>query len=223
MISEPELEGEWPPDHAAEPARPDAVGEPVRRPVRPWRWALGGAVLASAVWAGTLALQDRFTDAPRIAYRHSEDLCAQAPLRALGGMAGEFEGGLPQHSESPALDWSYCSYNTVRTEGRASYHGQVLVELHKKTDPGPEFGKGPNLSSYLEVQTLQPEKVPGLGEQAVLSGPVKSPQLQVLDGGTVFTLTVQWWGEFGDVETDGDALKAAMIEDLRMLMVALKK
>lgn len=223
MISEPELEGEWPPDHPAEPVRPDAVGEPVRRPVWAWWWALGGAVLASAVWAGTLALQDRFTDAPRIAYRHSEDLCAQAPLRALGGMAGAFEGGLPSHSESPALDWSFCSYNTLRTEGRASYYGQVLVELHKKTDPAPEFGVRPVLNGSMDVQTVNVQKVPGLGEQALISGLVRSPQLQVLDGGSVFTLTVQWWGEDGDVETDGDALKSAMIEDMRMLMVALKK
>ncbi|MGR4881861.1 hypothetical protein ACIPUC_21050 [Streptomyces sp. LARHCF249] len=221
MISEPELDGEWESERPAEEVRPVAARGPGA--ARPWLWALGGAVLASAVWAGTLSLQDRFFDAPRIAYRHSEDLCAQAPLKVIGGMAGEFEEGLPRHSKSPALDWSYCSYNTLRTTGRASYYGQVLVELHKKTDPAPEFGNGPGLHGVMEVQPVNVQKVPGLGEQALVSGLVRSPQLQVLDGGAVFTITVQWWGEDGDDETDVDALKAAMIEDMRTLMAAVKK
>lgn len=138
-------------------------------------------------------------------------------------MGGDPRGGPPRHGESPALDWAYCSYNTARSEGRASYLGQVLVELHKKTDPEPEFGTGPVLSPFMEMQPVNVEQVPGLGDAALMSGPVKSPQLKVLDGGAVFTLTVQWWGEDGDVETDGDALRAAMIEDMRALMARLRK
>ncbi len=225
MISEPELDGEWGPERPAEAAEPGAGDRPLRRPpARPWLWALGGAVLASAVWAGTLAVQDRFVAAgPPIAYRHVEDLCSRVRLPALGAMAGEFEGGPQRQGESAALDWAYCQYTTPRSEGRASYLAEVRVELHKKSDPQHEFGNGPVLSPFMDVETVRPEKVPGLGEQALVSGLVRSPQLQVLDGGAVFTLGAQWWGEDGDDEIDSDALRAAMIEDMRDLMGHLKK
>ncbi|MGP3688203.1 hypothetical protein ACTVZO_26495 [Streptomyces sp. IBSNAI002] len=78
MISEPELDGEWGPERPAEPAEQGAGERPLQRPAaRPWLWALGGAALASAVWAGAPAAQDRFTSEPRISYRHTEELCAQ--------------------------------------------------------------------------------------------------------------------------------------------------
>ncbi|MEU9254077.1 hypothetical protein AB0D66_19725 [Streptomyces sp. NPDC048270] len=225
MISEPELDGEWGPERPAETVEPGAGDRPLRRPpVRSWLWALGGAVLASAVWAGALAVQDRFgTDGPPIAYRHVEDLCTQVRLPALGAMSGEFEAGPERRGESPALDWSYCQYTTPRTKGRAAYLAEVRVELHKKSDPEPEFGQGPVLSPFMDVETVRPEKVPGLGEQALVSGLVRSPQIQVLDGGAVFTLNAQWWGENADEEIDSDALRAAMIEDMRDLMDRLRK
>ncbi|MFJ8012838.1 hypothetical protein [Streptomyces sp. NPDC096339] len=219
MIGEPELDGEWRGGPPADEAQPEALREPVGR--RPWLWALGGAVLASAVWAGALAAQDRFAAAPRISYRHSEDLCKEAPLKVLGSLAGGFETGMRRHGESPNLDWSFCTYNSMRIEGRASYQGEVQVDLHKKTDPGPEFGVGPGRSLYSVPG--EPEEVPGLGERALISGETTEPQLKVLDGGAVFTLTVQWWGEDDVTDVDEVALKSAMVEDMRALLTALRK
>ncbi|MBT2478059.1 hypothetical protein [Streptomyces sp. ISL-94] len=224
MITEPELDGEGEPQRPAEVAEPGAgAGPSTRPPARPWLWALGGAVLASAVWVGALAAQNRFTTGPRIDYRHSEELCKEAPLTTLGSLAGGFEKGRQRHGEGPALDWSSCTYEPMRTERRAGYYGRVQVDLHKKTDPGPEFGAQPGLSLFMDVVPGEAEQVPGLGERALISGHAMEPRLQVLDGGAVFTLTVQWFGQDGDAEADEDALTSAMIEDMRALILALKK
>ncbi|MEU9148050.1 hypothetical protein [Streptomyces sp. NPDC048349] len=224
MISEPELDGEWQPERPAEVVERGAGDGPLRRSsARPWLWMLGGAVLASAVWAGALAAQNRFTDGPRISYRHSEKLCRDAPLSGLGTLAGGFDEGRHRHGESPALDWSSCTYSSLRVPERASYYGRVQVDLHKKTDPGPEFGTALQLDPFLDAAPAEPEQVPGLGERALIGGQVRAPRLQVIDGGAVFTLSAEWWAEDASVETDGDALKAAMIEDMRALMATLRK
>lgn len=237
MISEPELDGEWGPERPAAASEADAEQGPLRRPPgRRWGWALGGAVLASAVWAGALTAQDRFTaSGPPVAYRHAENLCAEGKPATLGSMAGGLAAGPSRQGRSPALDWSYCGYHSERTEGRASFYDvQVLVELHRRTDPGTEFGSGPVLGTFLDVESADREEIPGLGERALVTGEGGAPRLQVLDGGAVFTLTVHRWREGADgeaggggaddgEEADGDALRAAMAEDLRELMARLKK
>ncbi|MFG2980442.1 hypothetical protein ACGFYQ_04190 [Streptomyces sp. NPDC048258] len=225
MIGEPELDGEWESVQPTETAQPGAVGDPVRGPRRPWLWALGGALLASAVWAGTLAAQDRFTDAPRIAYRHSEDLCKEVPLTAVSGATAKLSRDIPRHAEHPALDWSACTYSADHAEGRLYFQADALVQLHKQTDPRAEFGAGPGTGAQLwdSIGIGELEQVPGLGERALLSRQARGPRLQVLDGGAVFTLHVGWFGEPNVPEPDEDAVKAAMIEDMRALMAAVKK
>ncbi|MEU9302947.1 hypothetical protein [Streptomyces sp. NPDC048269] len=228
MIGEPELDGEWEPgSRPAGQARPEAPGEPVRRPARPWLWAVGGALLASAVWAGTLAVsKDRFSSAPRIAYRHSADLCKEAPLTSVSGAAVKLVRDVPRRGEHAALDWSSCAYSADSTqEGRLFFQAQAVVQLHKRTDPGAEFGASPGLGTSLweGVPTGEQEQVPGLGERAVFTRQAKGPRLQVLDGGAVFTILVGWFGEPDAPDPDEDAIKAAMIEDMRTLMAALKK
>ncbi|MFD3871028.1 hypothetical protein [Streptomyces sp. NPDC058623] len=228
MISEPELEGEWTSDRPAESA--GALAPPPREggggPGRSWLWALGGVVLASAVWAGVLVVQDRFPSAPPLAYRHSEDLCEEAELKAVSGFAGPLEEQGPRrHSESPAMDWSYCDFATTNdeAEGRTAYYGQVLVELHKRTDPEAEFGAGPPITSLNWPVTGEVQEVPGLGERALFFRNVESPRIQVLDGGAVFTVNLQWFSPAGDPGRDEDTVTAALIEDTRALMVRLRK
>lgn len=230
MISEPELEGEWEPERPAEVAEQGAGGgaSPAGpgRPARRWLWALGGAVAASAVWAGTLALENRFTDEPRVAYRHTEELCSQAPLKALAEVAGRLDQRVARQDRRPALEWATCDYNGAWPDEGLGYYGKVEVQLHKKTDPGPEFGAGLGLDAYIGPEIDEVRQVPGLGERALLHDYLAASRLQVLDGGAVFTLTVQWTGH-GPAGTDGepdkDAVAAAMIEDVRALMKALEK
>ncbi|MFF4317459.1 hypothetical protein [Streptomyces sp. NPDC001568] len=235
MISEPELDGEWTSERPAEPA--GAVGPPPqegggggKRGVgRSWLWALGGAVLASAVWAGVLAAQDRFSSAPPLAYRHSGDLCKDAELKAVSGVTGTLEDRGPmRHSQSPALDWSFCTFSAGSwDEGRTSYYGHVLVELHKKSDPEVEFGSRPPVYPEAEPGSIEVQEVPGLGERALFFRHAVSPRIEVLDGGAVFTVALQW-GASGmdspaDAEPDEDAVAAALIEDARALMARLAK
>ncbi|MFJ6794640.1 hypothetical protein [Streptomyces sp. NPDC091268] len=219
MISEPELEGGPPPDPAAAPERA-AERDGERGPARPWLWALGGAVLASAVWAGAWVVQDRYAGAgPPIAYRTSEDLCADAPMKAVGTLAGGFEGGgLPRHAESPALDWSSCSLGTRWVEGKLGYQTRMVVEAHHRTDPEPEFGQGPGADTDLHVAYGPAELVPGLGQRAQITTYTGACRIQVLDGGVVFSLSVAWFGEEGAADPDVDALKAALIADATELM-----
>ncbi|MFI6001742.1 hypothetical protein ACIA98_15165 [Streptomyces sp. NPDC051366] len=227
MISEPELEGEWdpgrPPTAAEEPESPR---ERVRGPRRAWLWALGGAVLASAVWAGVLTAQDRFGDAaPRIAYRHAEDLC-KVKLTAVSGSTEQLTGDYARHEEHPALDWAYCAHGAPYVDGRLSYGAEVLVRLHKKADPRTEFGAGPTGLGGIGAMASsggEVEQVPGLGERALLTRRVGGSRLEVLDGGAVFSLTVQWYGEPGAADPDEAAVQAAMVEDMRALMTSLRK
>ncbi len=227
MISEPELEGDWDSGRPAAPAQePDAPRERVRGPRTAWLWALGGAVVASAVWAGALVAQDRFAaTVPRISYRHAEDLC-KVKLTAVSAATVQLTGDYARHGEHPALDWAYCVHGGRFAEGHMSYGAEVAVALHKKTDPRTEFGADPAglrgiggmASSGGEV-----EQVPGLGERALLTRRVGGSRLQVLDGGAVFTITVEWFGEQDEPDPDEDAVQAAMIEDMRALMTALRK
>ncbi|MFE6841402.1 hypothetical protein [Streptomyces sp. NPDC057686] len=225
MISEPELEGEWDAGPPAAPAQePDAPRERVRGPRTAWLWGLGGAVAASAVWAGVLVAQDRFADAPRIAYRHTEDLC-KVPLTAVSASTVQLSGDYARHEEHPALDWAYCAHGAPYTEGRLSYEAEVLVRLHKKADPRPEFGAGPTgLGGRGAMATSggEVEQVPGLGERALLISRVGGSRLEVLDGGAVFSITVQWYGGPDTADPDEDAVQAAMVEDMRNLMTALR-
>ncbi|MFH7593687.1 hypothetical protein WDV06_01095 [Streptomyces racemochromogenes] len=225
MISEPELEGEWAADVPAGP--PDTAGPAGRSrssQAAPWRWALGGAVLASAVFAAALVVQERFGETgPPIRYRHSEQLCTETPLKAVGTVLGGLGGGAPSHGEGPAVDWSSCFAGGNREDQAFMSDARVLVELHKKTDPGPEFGAVPEQEEY--ALPVAAERVPGLGERALFSGVAQAPRLQVLDGGTVVTLTVRWWtrgaADAGD-RVDPDAVKAAMVEDMRALLTRLR-
>ncbi|MFI6145138.1 hypothetical protein [Streptomyces sp. NPDC051109] len=227
MISEPELEGGWGTDLPSTAAEePDTPSEGVRGPRRAWSWALGGAAVASAVWAGVLTAQDRFGEpAPRIAYRHAEDLC-KIKLTAVSASTVQLTGESARHEEHPALDWAFCAHGAPYVEGRLSYGAEVLVQLHKKADPRTEFGAGPTglggiggmASSGGDV-----EQVPGLGERALLTRRVGGSRLEVLDGGAVFSLTVQWYGRSDAADPDEAAVQAAMVEDMRALMAALRK
>ncbi|MEU8463745.1 hypothetical protein [Streptomyces sp. NPDC029003] len=225
MISEPELEAGRP----GQPGEPAGEAEPVRRarsgergPRARWWWALGGALAASAVWAGTLAVQERFGgSAPPVAYRQAENLCREAPLATLGKLLGTFDSGRPTHAESPALDWSYCGLGTEWSEDGGSVQGRLLVELHRRDDPEAVFGVGTGLDPELRAGGLaEVQEVPGLGERALFTRHVVAPQLQVLDGGAVFTLALQ---SFGNGSWDEDAVAAAMIEDVRALMARLHR
>ncbi|AQT74188.1 MULTISPECIES: hypothetical protein [Streptomyces] len=234
MISEPELDGAWESERPAEAAQDDAV--PPRGPARPLRWVAVAVVVTSALWAGGLyAFGDRLRPVgPEVRYAVTDNLCEHFKAPALGRATGGFTDATPHKAgRHPAMDWAACSYGSDRPGGSGGFSAVVLVELHKKSDPGPEFALG----SYYERifgDDVPWEEMPGLGEQALVRASEASDglQLRVRDGGAVFTVELMFFGspdeEIGPSATpqarpDQDTLTAAAVEDVRALMAALRK
>ncbi|MER7759160.1 hypothetical protein [Streptomyces sp. NPDC097619] len=228
-------------------AEDPAVGGPRRRPGggRPWLWTLAGALIASAAWGGSLYLtgagQER---APELPYRAPSDLCEELKAPSLTRMLGGLRAG-PSHQDVPheAVDWFGC---VLSGEDRAGSDGnwqlnrelRVTLTLHKKTDPEAEFGADlPTVSAGADSDVTR-EAVAGLGERAqfvTLNG-ADAPLLRVLDGGAEFTMQPGSTLNYRDQEGEGEqqeeppldpvepeALKEAMVTDMRALMARLRK
>ncbi|MFB6522859.1 hypothetical protein [Streptomyces sp. NPDC056401] len=215
---------------------------------RPWRWALGGALLASALWAGAWWAATPQDHSPPLRYSLPLSLCDSAKLPGIARLA-ESSGWdyTPRLWEHPGVDRAMCMLRTppVESEGPRrwlAYEAQVSMELHKRTDPAPEFGADPGAVGWIGLGKPDLRSVPGLGERALISETEYESgwRLTVLDGGTVFTLDVTVWsggeGEPADGEVsagtgipeeppkpDSDAVQAAMIDDMHGLMKALRR
>lgn len=261
MISEPELIGEpdeGPPPETlvagGGPSRVDALarltqrlrergkGLPRRWGRLPWAWALAGATLASALWAGALyAYGDPGPD--QRGYRIGVESCAKVPLRGLGPRLGGRDRSVdvPTLFEDPALNRLECVVGTGEpvpqgTHMQADFTVTLLAEQHRRTDPAGEFeARVRGGRDGEEPETVTP--VEGIGDRAYLlrmTGIFKELRLVVLDGGVVLTLQVG-----GILESRGDGPPGAepgetpreldltgvpglMERDMRELMRALK-
>lgn len=234
MITDPELGEEWKTE-TLEPARSADRPAPGERATggpgpRSWLWALGGAVVASAVWGGGLYASGDRTAEPEISYRASKNLCQDFKARALSGITGDMHTKKPVNLESdhPALYTARCGLENAGKDGVASDFDVVAqVALHKKTDPSAEFD-APDLRTMAYAGGVRTAAVPDLGERAVMNVMAGDSWLilKVLDGGVVFTVEAgaRTFAETnGRPATDVDAVQAAMIEDTRELMAALRK
>ncbi|MBD0737777.1 hypothetical protein [Streptomyces sp. CBMA29] len=231
MITEPEL------TDGSDDDRPvDVIGDDDRPRERrggrlsglnrrrgPWIWALCGAVVASAVWAGVLRGTDYGrTAAPDLHGYRLVDPCTVAALQPLVDMIA-----LTSMSEIPGpmsvgstLDHISCSLvgNTEEHHGWiTSYTISVGVDLHKKTDPRTEFEDGlkardadppdPAAGSSV-VMTHDPRTsrpLTGLGDRAFLTGDSTSQTVDVLHGGAVFSVGVsatEEWIDMSERPTD---------------------
>ncbi|MDT9684702.1 hypothetical protein RND61_21975 [Streptomyces sp. TRM76323] len=235
MISEPELlDDEGDPPRGAAPARGPEGGAPApgrggARYRRPWLWALGGALGASALWAaGLTAYQTRGPDLG--GYRATEALCAEAPLSALVTALGERGATTGADTyEHPVLDRAYCSVQLG--EPPTGYDASLRYQLHKESDPGPEFGAVQGRAAVPGEPA--PEPVPGLGDEAYfsVSGGTYA-ELVVLDGPAVIGLSVstalhEYLDDTGDPPAESthaplDGVKEFMVEDVRALMERLR-
>ncbi|MFE9258919.1 hypothetical protein [Streptomyces sp. NPDC006879] len=242
MISEPELVGDWGVQGA--PAQEALLPQAKRGPGWAWRGWLGGALAASALWAGGLYAFSEIGRPPRIDYRASQELCAQLELPATQKLTGELSEGNSVFRGHPALDFAHCTRQRspegdevdgwVRT-----YEVRATVELHRESDPASEFEANTQLAPWMDGREVRSEQVPGLGERALMltSSAWDGPMLRVLEGGAVFTLQVEPSWSFqgnadggvptGDLPDDADleeaAVQSAMIQDTRALMAALRR
>ncbi|MFC7930904.1 hypothetical protein [Streptomyces cinereoruber] len=227
MISEPELVG------GGGFERPEVLTEaPPSRPPRPprarrpWLWALGGAVAASAVWGGGLYAYERAkpTGPDLGGYKEVNGFCGKAKLEALTGILGKraHEGDSPV-VDGPALHYRSCSVTFGSPE--TGYQGSVSYTLHKVTDPGPEFGAW---EKYYSLGT----PIDGVGEKAFFGDRgEEGAELRVLDGQVEIELSISRQhvtGENGEViqETepmDLSGIEVPMTQDLLALMAELKK
>ncbi|MEU3604416.1 hypothetical protein AB0E83_02940 [Streptomyces sp. NPDC035033] len=223
MISEPELEGGAPFDTVEVVTEERGPRPPRDR--RPWLWGLGGAVLASAVWAGGLyAYGQRAEPGPDLGGHGTvDDLCERAELEGLGAVLGERgqAGGGPD-LDHPALEQRSCSVNFG--EGDREQTVTITYILHRKTDPGPEFEA---MAKYFELT----EPIAGVGEQAFFGDRGEDGGvLRVLDGQAVLELEVYrtyYETEDGEVVERGapdlSGIDVPLTQDARALLAALKK
>ncbi|MFJ2637388.1 hypothetical protein ACIQCJ_17455 [Streptomyces sp. NPDC093221] len=246
MISEPELTG-----GLDEPTPADMVsdGDPAPRPAafgpggrRLWAVGLGGAIVASAAWAGGLyAYGPRHSGAPDMhGYVLHGSPCAGLTLKPLTDAlkATDTQTVSPAVVHlGPALDQIRCTIETTSPiplrGGTARYEVVVGVDLHKATDPAAEFEDQRDLDTADLIPVTTTESVPDLGDKAYfLTINAGSQQLKVLDGGAVFTLTLNGYnylatsvdGQQGDStsETDLRAYQPALIATVRNVMKGQK-
>ncbi|MFD0151410.1 hypothetical protein ACWGQ4_22310 [Streptomyces sp. NPDC055721] len=224
MISEPELDGgdvfvtsevltETP------PPRPP-------RTRRPWLWALGGAVLASAVWGGGLyAYEKRQPSGPDLGgYKSVQSLCETAEFKALAGVLGEPSGdALAAGMDDPAVFETSCPMMFGPPE--SGFSVSLKYTLHKVSDPGPEFAAR---ARYYELTT----PIDGIGEKAFFDGRGgEGGEIRVLDGQVELELSVYRQYEtdeegnpLGDTKPiDLSGIEVPMTQDLLAVMAALKK
>ncbi|MGW1407051.1 hypothetical protein [Streptomyces sp. NPDC002403] len=248
MISEPEMVDEFGAAGAGE-----VVGDLDRGPTqgarqrRPWLWALGGAVLASAGWAGALYLHPVGDPAPDLhGYRLAGDPCPTVGLKAIGAAIAPKDGtaGLePELLNDPVLDRAECFLSLRSPAAKKSvtrvwytdYSVGVTVALHKKSDPAAEFEAMRGVTDSGIDAGTKVEKVPNLGDSAyLLTQDDGIAELRVREGGAVFSLSLtsytQFNGDDGEIPSgdgpdasDLSPYQSAMISDMRDLMRSLKR
>ncbi|MFB6839821.1 hypothetical protein [Streptomyces sp. NPDC056361] len=223
MISEPEFTGSVEFDEPEVLTETPPPGPP--RPRRPWVWALGGAVVASAVWGGGLYAYGQQKDpGPDFGgYEPAEKLCEIAEIKALSGALGKrSQDGVGPFMDEAAVSESSCHITFGTPDTGASL--SITYTLHKVIDPGPEFEARARQFGILQ-------SVDGVGEQAFFDDEGGAGgRLRILDGQA--EIEFQVYTQSG-MEVDGKVVEVPpvdlsgidvpMIQDALALMKALKK
>lgn len=252
MISEPELVGEDGPGSSRDVVsgfdpEQGAAGGGRRRSGAVW--AVAGALVASAVWASAVFGYGIGRDGkpdPR-GYRVESDSCTAMRLPALTEVLGE-QVSEPATEldgiEHPALHRIRCTVafrtrdtpvGENGTRGSVEFGVSLTAELHKETDPRPEFEASSTLTEIDGSVVERVERVPDLGDQAyLLTLEAGGLRLNVVEGGAVVRLALTGWTFTEDdsddengppddtAEPDVLAYRAELINDMREVMKALK-
>ncbi|MFJ4695436.1 hypothetical protein [Streptomyces sp. NPDC088766] len=181
-------------------------------------WAVVGAVVASAAWAaGVFLIGGKGAGADLRGYTAPANLCSSTDYSSFETEYPDNDGS-PTHNslKETALDESYCSINLKKTgSGYADAYLSTQVDLHKKSDPGPEF-----TAMWKNYQERYPgydvETVEDIGEEAYLvsedttSGSTSGSlyaTLAVRDGWTTYTMSYSTYLSSYDEDKDPPSLE----------------
>ncbi|GAA2513474.1 hypothetical protein [Streptomyces gobitricini] len=195
------------------PVPPGAGGSGGRKPVPGWLWALGGVVVASAVWAGALFATGTLggSEADFAGHRYPDDMCGSTALDAFGkryALEKETDSDNGFASRQKGLDQSYCSHGLKDREADedslTSIYVSARAEWHKVTDPTGEFAslQLSHEDRSDKTYTYETEPVEGLGDEAYLVTEKRGPDkdglggmtLAVRDGWFTFEMRWSWFG-----------------------------
>ncbi|MBB1257510.1 hypothetical protein [Streptomyces alkaliterrae] len=142
-----------------------------------WVWALGGVVLASAVWAAGTIVGGGFggdsePTADLAGYRFHKDMCESVYRSPFLEHYTTHGSSASNHSTHDAMDTSSClmRYKRDRSSRFASTFVTFTATWHKQTDPTAEFEARAQAqeSRSNENQRYRVEPVEELGEEAFL-------------------------------------------------------
>ncbi|MFC4504368.1 MULTISPECIES: hypothetical protein [Streptomyces] len=185
-------------------------------------WAAVGALVASAGWAAGVFLLGGFgTDPDLRGYSAPANLCNTADYSSFKDEYPDTDGS-PTHNtlEDDALDQGYCSISLKKTSSTyADAYLSSQLDLHKKTDPGPEFTA--TWKNYDDSHTgYDVDTVTGIGDEAYLvsddtTGSSSSGSLYatlaVRDGWVTYTMTYSAY--LSSYDTDEDPPKLDEVSD----------
>ncbi|MEU7239372.1 hypothetical protein [Streptomyces sparsogenes] len=220
--------GVQPPMPPAGPGGPSGGG-------KGWLWALGGAVVASAVWAGVVFSTGGFGSGEKKAdlgtYQYASDLCASSDFTPIENASfkekDSTSGSNPQHSSSqdPAMDSMTCNVDyEPSTSSSSDYSSAWLYTtayLHRKTDPAPEFKA--TYMSYKNQKTSSTHykvtKVSGVGDEAYVvaqeyEGSSNSSAYVILgvrDGWMTYQTT---WSQYASTSSDNPVKSNSEITEM---------
>ncbi|SEG74722.1 hypothetical protein SAMN05216223_109271 [Actinacidiphila yanglinensis] len=166
-----------------------------------WVWgALGGALAVTLAGAGLAyaGVLPQHRPAPDLhGYRLGQSPCGAHTFDALSSAVAPRSSGVwpAVFEHTPQLDRAQCVFlaNDARTRGgTTSYDLQVEVDLHRRTDPAPEFDAERSVDpSTLKVAT-RTTTTPHLGDRAyLLEFDTPTRILKVRSGGAVVTLRLE--------------------------------
>ncbi|WP_256964145.1 hypothetical protein, partial [Streptomyces griseiscabiei] len=175
-------------------------------------WVLLGAVVASAAWAGGVLLLGKDDgEADLRGYTAKSNLCPSVDYSSFKNEYPEEDTAPVNNSlEHEALDQGYCSISLKEssTSSLSDAYFSVQMDLHKKTDPGPEFTA--LWSEYDQrYDDYEVDKVDGFGDEAYLvtedttsgddNSGSRSATLAVRDGWMTYEMR---WSAYGSTYDD---------------------
>ncbi|MFI9803686.1 hypothetical protein ACIHEJ_04820 [Streptomyces sp. NPDC052301] len=164
-------------------------------------WAAVGAVVASAAWAGGVFLVGGKGDSADLrGYAAPSNMCSGADYSSFKDeYPGDDSSPTKNSLKDKALDESYCSLGLKKSgSSYADAYLSMQLDLHKRTDPGPEFTA--TWKNYGDSHTgYDVAPVGGIGDEAYLvsqdttSGSSSSGSryatLAVRDGWVTYTMS----------------------------------